>query len=76
MSINMELMRKKLAALRGEGTKDATSVWFNRFVLTAQAPCRAAAPNADSSRNAYNPCVRTGDAASPLCIIMICSSDV
>ncbi len=28
MSINMELMRKKLAALRGEGTKDATSVWF------------------------------------------------
>ena len=28
MSINMELMRKKLAALRGEGTKDSTSVWF------------------------------------------------
>ena len=24
----MELMRKKLAALRGEGTKDSTSVWF------------------------------------------------
>ena len=28
MSINMELMRKKLAALRGEGTSDSTSVWF------------------------------------------------
>ena len=28
MSINMELMRKKLAALRGEGTNDSTSVWF------------------------------------------------
>jgi hypothetical protein len=28
MGINMELMRKKLAALRGEGTSDRTSVWF------------------------------------------------
>ena len=28
MGINMELMRKKLAALRGEGTSDKTSVWF------------------------------------------------
>jgi len=28
MSINMELMRKKLASLRGEGTKDASSPWF------------------------------------------------
>jgi hypothetical protein len=28
MGINMELMRKKLAALRGEGKSDRTSVWF------------------------------------------------
>ena len=28
MGINMELMRKKLAALRGEGGGDRTSVWF------------------------------------------------
>jgi hypothetical protein len=28
MGINMELMRKKLAALRGEGKSDKTSVWF------------------------------------------------
>jgi len=28
MGINMELMRKKLAALRGEGRGDKTSVWF------------------------------------------------
>ena len=28
MGINMELMRKKLAALRGEGRSDQTSVWF------------------------------------------------
>ena len=28
MSINMDLMRKKLAALRGEGNKDSNSPWF------------------------------------------------
>ena len=28
MGIDMELMRRKLAALRGEGTKDANSIWF------------------------------------------------
>jgi len=28
MSINMELMRKKLATLRGEGSEDRNSVWF------------------------------------------------
>ena len=28
MSINMELMRKKLAQLRGEDKGDANSVWF------------------------------------------------
>ena len=28
MGINMELMKKKLASLRGENTGDNTSVWF------------------------------------------------
>jgi hypothetical protein len=28
MGINMELMRKKLSALRGNGKSDSTSVWF------------------------------------------------
>jgi len=28
MGIDMELMRQKLASLRGEGNKDANSPWF------------------------------------------------
>ena len=28
MGIDMELMRRKLATLRGEGTKDSNSPWF------------------------------------------------